>query len=88
LKGIDILKAQTFEYAVEIIDNTGEFLRQMDVTNDYDEDRIRFVVNLWNNKEDKLSILDKIEQAYHYDKDYKVNRVAPTPFDDTDDLPF
>lgn len=41
-----------------------------DVTNDYDEDRIRFIVNLWSNKEDKLSILDKIESAYEYDREY------------------
>lgn len=53
----------------ERINEYGAFLWS-EITNDYDQERIRCIVNLWKTKDDKLAILDKIEKAYHYDKDF------------------
>ena len=66
----------------ERINHYGTFLWS-DVTNDYDEDRIKFIVNLWMDKDDKLAILDKIENAYHYDKDFYGPHI-----EDPDYMPF
>ena len=66
----------------ERINYYGTFLWS-EVTNDYDEDRIKFIVNLWKDKNDKLAILDKIESAYHYDRDFNNSHI-----NDTNDWPF
>ena len=42
-----------------------------EVTNDYDQEQIRLVVNLWSKKEDKITVLKMIEDAFDFDEAFK-----------------
>ena len=76
-------KENTYEYNLkpcpespEKIYKYGAFLWSK-VTDDYEQERIRMIVNLWVDKEDKLSVLKMIEDSFDYDKSIY-----------NDDLPF
>jgi len=52
------------------------------VTDNYSQERIRMIVNLWEDKEDKLAILDKIEHDFDFDEECEKNKI------NYDDFPF
>lgn len=61
------------------------------VTDDYNQDRIRMIVNLWSSKKDKLAVLKMMEDAFDFDEAFKGNQTFFPLCDgniDTDDLPF
>lgn len=43
------------------------------VTKDYDQERIRMIVNLWSSQEDRLTVLNLIEDAFVYDEAFTGN---------------
>lgn len=45
-----------------------KFIIWSNVTKNYNQDRIRMIVNLWDDKEDRLAVLDKIERAFDIDE--------------------
>lgn len=61
--------------------NYGTFIWST-VTENYSQERIRMIVNLWKEKEDKLAILDKIEHNFDYDEECEKNKI------NYDDFPF
>lgn len=61
--------------------NYGTFIWST-VTDNYSQERIRMIVNLWKEKEDKLAILDKIEHNFDFDEECEKNKI------NYDDFPF
>lgn len=61
-----------------------------EVTDDYNQERIRMIMDLWSDKEDKLAILKMIEDAFDFDEAFRGKQTYSSineSLEDTD-LPF
>lgn len=64
-----------------------------EVTDDYNQERIRMIVNLWSSEEDKLAVLSMIEDAFDFDEAFTGKQTFFSLYDDNshideDSLPF